>query len=60
MLVTVQINDIVNLKDKVILSKAATAPFDALRLLRVTVAAASKYDFMRKNIILVVRNSTSN
>ena len=44
----VQINEIVVSKNKVILSKAATAPFDALRLLRVTVVAASKYDFMGK------------
>jgi len=46
--VPVQINEIVVSKSKVILSKAATAPFDALRLLRVTFAAASKYDFMEK------------
>ena len=44
----VPIQTIVISKNKVILSKAATAPFDALRLLRVTVAAASKYEFIRE------------
>jgi len=48
LLVPVQIIEIVISKNKVILSKAATAPFDALRLLRVTVAAASKYEFIRE------------
>lgn len=53
----VQTNDIVVSKKKVMLSKAATAPFDALRLLRVPVAAASKHDFTRKNAILVFRKN---
>ena len=39
-----QINILLRAREPVMLSKAATASFDALRLLRMTVAAASKHD----------------